>query len=128
MVVLHGCTQTAAGYELGAGWSTLARRYGFALLMPEQTKANNARLCFNWFEPHDIQRGEGEAASIRAMVEQMARAHGIDRKKIFVTGLSAGGAMSAVMLATYPDVFAGGAMIAGLPYGVANNVRQALHA
>uniref|UniRef100_Q07V39 Esterase, PHB depolymerase family n=1 Tax=Rhodopseudomonas palustris (strain BisA53) TaxID=316055 RepID=Q07V39_RHOP5 len=128
VVVLHGCTQTAAGYELGAGWSTLARRYGFALLMPEQTKANNARLCFNWFEPGDIQRGEGEPASIRAMVEQMVRTHGLDRKKIFVTGLSAGGAMSAVMLATYPDVFAGGAVIAGLPYGVANNVRQALHA
>jgi len=128
VVVLHGCTQTAAGYEIGAGWSTLARRYGFALLMPEQTKANNARLCFNWFEPDDIQRGSGEAGSIRAMVEQMVRAHDIDRKRIFVTGLSAGGAMSAVMLATYPDVFAGGAVIAGLPYGVANNVRQALHA
>ena len=61
VVVLHGCTQTAAGYDLGAGWSTLARQYGFALLMPEQ-KANNARLCFNWFEPERHQRGSGEAA------------------------------------------------------------------
>ena len=51
MVVLHGCTQTAAGYDLGAGWSTLADRYGFALLMPEQQRANNPNGCFNWFLP-----------------------------------------------------------------------------
>ena len=62
VVVLHGCTQTAAGYELGAGWSTLARRYGFALLMPEQTKANNANgSASTGSSPDDIQRGEGEA-------------------------------------------------------------------
>ncbi|MBI5127970.1 MAG: PHB depolymerase family esterase [Rhodopseudomonas palustris] len=126
VVVLHGCTQTAAGYDVGAGWSTLARRFGFALLMPEQKRANNPNLCFNWFVPDDIQRGHGEAASIRQMVEHMARTHAIDRARIFVNGLSAGGAMTAVMLATYPDVFAGGAVIAGLPYGVAGTVRQAL--
>ena len=128
VVVLHGCGQTAAGYEFGAGWSMLARRYGFALLMPEQQKANNPQGCFNWFSPEDIRRGHGEAASIRAMVEQMVRTHKLDRKRIFITGLSAGGAMSAVLLATYPDVFSAGAVIAGLPYGVAHNVRQALHA
>ena len=128
VVVLHGCGQTAAGYEFGAGWSMLARRYGFALLMPEQQKANNPQGCFNWFNPEDIRRGHGEAASIRAMVEQMVRTHRLDRKRVFITGLSAGGAMSAVLLATYPDVFSAGAVIAGLPYGVAHNVRQALHA
>lgn len=128
VVVLHGCGQTAAGYEFGAGWSMLARRYGFALLMPEQQKANNPQGCFNWFNPEDIRRGHGEAASIRAMVEQMVRTHKLDRKRVFITGLSAGGAMSAVLLATYPDVFSAGAVIAGLPFGVAHNVRQALHA
>ncbi|MBB1090192.1 PHB depolymerase family esterase [Rhodopseudomonas palustris] len=126
VVVLHGCTQTATGYDVGAGWSTLAERYGFALLMPEQTRANNPNLCFNWFVPDDIRRGHGEAGSIRQMVEHLARTHQIDRARIFVTGLSAGGAMTAAMLATYPDVFAGGAVIAGLPYGVAGTVRQAL--
>lgn len=126
VVVLHGCTQTAAGYEVGTGWSALAERYGFALLMPEQKRANNPNACFNWFAPEDIRRDHGEAASIRQMVEQMARHHRIDRARIYVTGLSAGGGMAAVMLATYPDVFAGGAVIAGLPYGVATNVRQAL--
>ena len=126
VVVLHGCTQNAAGYEIGAGWCTLAQRYGFALLLPEQTRSNNPNTCFNWFAPGDIRRDSGEVGSIRQMVEHMAHSHHIDRARIFVTGLSAGGAMAAALLATYPDVFAGGAVIAGLPYGVALNVRQAL--
>jgi poly(hydroxyalkanoate) depolymerase family esterase len=126
VVVLHGCGQTAAGYDLGAGWSTLAKRYGFALLMPEQSSSNNANTCFNWFNPGDIARGRGEAASIRQMIARMVADHKIDARRIFVTGLSAGGAMTTVMLATYPEVFAGGAVIAGLPFGIASNVREAL--
>jgi feruloyl esterase len=125
VVVLHGCTQTAANYEYGAGWSTLAQRYGFALLVPEQQRANNPNGCFNWFVPGDTQRGHGEALSIRQMVDKMVLDHGIDRRRVYVTGLSAGGAMASAMLATYPDVFAGGAIIAGLPYGAASNVQEA---
>ncbi len=125
VVVLHGCGQTAAGYNHGAGWSTLARRYGFALLFPEQQRSNNPNGCFNWFEPGDTRRDGGEAASIRAMVDRMVRDHGIDRDRVFITGLSAGGAMTSAMLACYPEVFAGGAIIAGLPYGAAGNVQQA---
>ena len=116
VVVLHGCGQTAAAYDFGTGWSTLAKRYGFALLMPEQQGANNANTCFNWFNPGDVARGRGEAASIRQMVARMVADHKIDPRRIYVTGLSAGGAMTSVMLATYPEVFAGGAIIAGLPY------------
>ena len=127
VVVLHGCGQTAVGYDLGAGWSTLAKHYGFALLMPHQQPSNNPQGCFNWFKPEDTRRGEGEALSIRQMVARMVADHKIDRKRIFVTGLSAGGAMTSVMLATYPDVFSAGAIIAGLPYGVATNVREALN-
>ncbi|SDT32486.1 extracellular catalytic domain type 1 short-chain-length polyhydroxyalkanoate depolymerase [Bradyrhizobium canariense] len=126
VVVLHGCGQTAAGYDLGAGWSMLAKRYGFALLMPEQRSSNNANTCFNWFNPEDIAREHGEACSIRQMVARMVRDHKIDPRRVYVTGLSAGGAMTSVMLATYPDVFAGGAVIAGLPFGIATNVREAL--
>jgi poly(hydroxyalkanoate) depolymerase family esterase len=126
VVVLHGCTQSAAGYDLGAGWSALAEHYGFALLMPEQKLSNNANGCFNWFLPEDTTRDHGEACSIRQMIEQMTRKAGIDRRRIFVTGLSAGGAMTSAMLATYPEVFAGGAIIAGLPYGIASNVQEAL--
>jgi poly(hydroxyalkanoate) depolymerase family esterase len=126
VVVLHGCGQTAAGYDLGAGWSTLATHYGFALLMPEQKATNNAHTCFNWFNPEDTKRGQGETLSIRQMIARMVSEHRIDKHRIFVTGLSAGGAMTSAMLATYPDVFAAGAVIAGLPYGVATNVREAL--
>jgi poly(hydroxyalkanoate) depolymerase family esterase len=126
VVVLHGCGQTAAGYDLGAGWSTLAKRYGFALLMPQQQPCNNVNGCFNWFNPEDTARERGEACSIRQMIAHMVRDIGIDPHRIFVTGLSAGGAMTSVMLATYPEVFAGGAVIAGLPFGVATNVREAL--
>ena len=125
VVVLHGCTQTAASYDRGAGWSTLARRYGFALLLPEQQRSNNPNGCFNWFQTGDIERGHGEALSIRQMVGKMVADHGIDPDRVFVTGLSAGGAMASVMLATYPEVFAGGAIIAGLPYKAASNVQQA---
>ena len=128
VVVLHGCGQTAASYDLGAGWSTLAAHYGFVLLMPEQQAVNNGNTCFNWFNPEDIARGEGEACSISQMIAHLVSTHQVDPRRIYVTGLSAGGAMASVMLATYPEVFAGGAIIAGLPFGVATNLREALHA
>jgi poly(3-hydroxybutyrate) depolymerase len=88
VVVLHGCGQSAAGYDLGAGWSTLAKHYGFALLMPEQQFSNNANGCFNWFNPDDTARGQGEAASIREMIARISADHGIDPRRVFVTGLS----------------------------------------
>ena len=128
VVVLHGCTQTAAGYDRGSGWSQLADEHGFVLLFPEQQRSNNPNLCFNWFSPADNARDRGEALSIRQMIGAMVEAHGIDVSRIFVTGLSAGGAMASILLATYPEVFAGGAIIAGLPYGAASNVQQALEA
>jgi poly(hydroxyalkanoate) depolymerase family esterase len=125
VVVLHGCTQTAAAYDRGSGWSELADRYGFALLFPEQQRANNANLCFNWFVPADIQRDGGEVLSIRQMIEAVVTERNLDRKRIFITGLSAGGAMTSAMLAAYPEVFAGGAIIAGLPYGTAATIPEA---
>jgi poly(hydroxyalkanoate) depolymerase family esterase len=125
VVVLHGCTQTPGGYNQSANWTSAADEHGFALLFPEQQRANNPNLCFNWFSPKDSSRGRGEALSIRQMVAAMHERHGTDSKRVFVTGLSAGGAMAAVMLAAYPEVFAGGAVIAGLPFGTARSVPQA---
>lgn len=126
VVALHGCTQDAAVYDHGTGWSTLAEREGFAVLFPEQRRANNANMCFNWFEGGDIARIGGEAESIAAIIDAAVVAHGIDRSRVFITGLSAGGAMTAVMLATWPERFAAGAIIGGLPYGSAIGVRAAL--
>ena len=126
VVVLHGCTQGAAAHAASAGWLTLADRHGFAVLAPEQDAANNPNRCFNWFEPADTMRGGGEAASIHAMIAHMIKTHGLDSSRVFITGLSAGGAMTAAMLAAYPETFAAGAVIAGLPVGAAGNVQQAL--
>ncbi|MBN9033870.1 MAG: hypothetical protein BGO05_28005 [Rhizobiales bacterium 63-7] len=125
VVVLHGCTQTAAGYDNGSGWSALADDYGFAVLFPEQVRANNPNLCFNWFNPGDTRRDQGEVMSIRQMIAAMVSRCGIDKRRIHITGLSAGGAMANAMLACYPDVFAGGAIIAGLPHAIASTVPEA---
>jgi poly(hydroxyalkanoate) depolymerase family esterase len=126
VMILHGCGQTAAAYDLGAGWCQLADQMGFAVLAPEQKAVNNPHTCFDWFNPEDITRDSGEALSIAAMVRSMVETHRLDARRVFITGLSAGGAMASVMLATYPELFAGGAIIAGLAYGAAQNVRDAL--
>ena len=128
VVALHGCTQTAAAYDHGSGWSMLADRHEFALLFPEQQHANNPNACFTWFDPANTKRNRGEAISIRQMIERMIRDHGIDRGRVFIVGLSAGGAMTSAMLAAYPEVFAGGAIIAGLPHGSATTLQDAFEA
>lgn len=128
VVALHGCTQTAAGYAAAAGWASLADRYGFALVVPQQARTNNPNRCFNWFEPKDTARGAGEAASIRAMAARAAEDLGCDPQRAYVAGLSAGAAMAAVLLACYPEAFAGGGLVAGIPVGAARGVREAFTA
>ena len=125
VVVLHGCMQNASGYDESSGWSRLADRFGFIVLYPEQQRANNPNLCFNWFSPTNAARGRGEALSIRQMITAVQTHHNTDPDRVFINGLSAGGAMAIAMLATYPEVFAAGAVIAGLPFGVANSVPEA---
>ncbi|MEU5363177.1 PHB depolymerase family esterase [Streptomyces sp. NPDC005925] len=119
VVALHGCTQNASGYGTGTGWLQLADRWGFSVVLPQQQSANNASSCLNWFETGDIERGRGEAASIAQMVDrQLADVSGAP-SRVYVTGLSAGGGMTSVMMATYPEKFAAGGVVAGLPYGCA---------
>ncbi|MFD4124619.1 alpha/beta hydrolase family esterase [Streptomyces globisporus] len=125
VVALHGCTQSAQVYSDNAGLNTFADRHGFLVVYAETTTANNASKCFNWFQPGDTRRGQGEAASIRQMVAHAATAYGADTGRVQVTGLSAGGAMTSVMLAAYPDVFAAGAVVAGIPYGCGVDVVSA---
>jgi poly(hydroxyalkanoate) depolymerase family esterase len=128
VVALHGCTQSAAAYAAGAGWRDVADRHGFVVVFPEQQSSNNPNHCFSWFVRADTARDIGEALSIRQMIDKAAREFDVDRRRIFITGLSAGGAMASVMLATYPELFAGGAIIGGLPYGSAANVQEAFDA
>ncbi len=126
VVVLHGSTQSAESYDIGSGWSALADECGMALLFPGQRLANNLIGSFNWFATGDSERGGGEPLSIRQMIGQVVEDHAVDPLRVFITGMSSGGAMTSVMLATYPEVFAGGAIIAGLPYGSATNVIEAM--
>lgn len=116
VVALHGCAQQASAYDNETGWVQLANQWKFTLVLPQQQTGNNSSRCFNWFESGDITRGQGEALSIKQMVDKTLADQGADPARVYVTGLSAGGAMTSVMLATYPEVFAGGAIIAGIPY------------
>ncbi|WP_084992070.1 PHB depolymerase family esterase [Streptomyces sp. S8] len=125
VVALHGCTQNAQLYADNSGLDTFADRHGFLVVYAETTTANNANKCFNWFQTGDNRRGRGEAASIRQMVAHATSAYGTDPARVQVTGLSAGGAMTSVMLAAYPDVFTAGAVVAGIPYGCGVDVVSA---
>jgi poly(hydroxyalkanoate) depolymerase family esterase len=124
-VVLHGCFQTARDFAEEAGWTWLAERARLLLVAPEQRLANNGFRCFRWFLPEQSSRGLGEARSIRAMVDKALAEHRVDPTRVFVAGLSAGGAMAAALLAAYPNVFRAGAVVAGLPYGCADTSARA---
>jgi poly(hydroxyalkanoate) depolymerase family esterase len=126
VVLLHGCRQTPESLDAASGFSKLARERGFILLYPEQTKANNAQGCFNWFRPSAVAYDRGELMSIRQMIEYVCVRHRIDRSRIFIAGLSAGGAMTSALVANYPESFAGVAIIAGLPFGAARDAMSAL--
>lgn len=117
VVVLHGCFADATLYDDETGWTELADRWKVALLLPAQTAANEPTKCFGFWKPEDNRRGQGEAASVRQMIDWMRGTHGSDPSRTFVMGHSGGGLFTSVMLATYPDVFRAGAIVAGGPYG-----------
>lgn len=126
ILLLHGCRQEGAAFAAQSGWMALAERLSIPLVIPEQSAANHRHRCFRWYEPEHVTRGGGEAMSIRQMLRHASLAFGSDRRRVFIVGLSAGGAMAAAMLAAYPAVFAGGAVVAGLPVGAATTPAMAM--
>lgn len=125
VVVLHGCGQTADDFDRGSGWTKLARQHGFALLYPEQSSSNNSHGCFNWFRPSSVARDRGEVGSVRQMISMMIDEHDLDAQAVHVMGLSAGGALTAALLAAYPETFRAGAIVGGLPTGAARDAMNA---
>jgi poly(hydroxyalkanoate) depolymerase family esterase len=130
-VMLHGCTQTAASFSAGSLMNRAADRHGFVVAYPEQSREENPSCCWNWFSTSHQARGGGEPASIAGAVRTVAdaaRGWTIDPARVYVAGMSAGGAMAAVMAATYPDVFAAVAIHSGLAYGSARTLPDAMQA
>lgn len=126
VILLHGCGQDPVQFAADSGWIELADRLHIPLLLPQQSEANNAGRCFHWFNPADTERHKGEAGSIAAMTRAAISRFNSDPNRVFIVGLSAGGAMAVALLAAYPDLFAAGASVAGLPVGAARSSMQAV--
>lgn len=128
VVMLHGCTQDPDDFARGTRMNRLAQEHGCYVLYPAQSPAANAQKCWNWFRAGDQRRGQGEPALIAALVDDVAAAHEIDRRRIYVAGMSAGGAMAVILGATYPELFAAVGVHSGLPYAAAHDLPSALQA
>ena len=126
VVMLHGCTQNPDDFALGTNMNALAREQGFMVLYPEQAQEANPQRCWNWFKHNHQRRGSGEPALIASLTSMLVQQHGADARRVYIAGLSAGGAMAAIAASAYPDVFAAAGVHSGLPAGVASNVAEAL--
>ncbi|MEF9999601.1 extracellular catalytic domain type 1 short-chain-length polyhydroxyalkanoate depolymerase [Comamonas sp.] len=128
VLMLHGCTQNPQDFATGTAMNGVAQTANALVLYPAQAQQANPKNCWNWFRPEDQLRGAGEPATLVAMVRDVMRRHPVDERRVYVAGLSAGGAMAALLGREYPDVFAAVGVHSGLQPGAARNVMGALSA
>ena len=126
VVMLHGCTQDPADFALGTGMSALAREHGFAVLYPAQAPEAHPQRCWNWYKHSHQQRGRGEAEVLADMTRTVVAAYGLDTRRVYVAGMSAGGAMAAILGEAYPELYAAVGIHSGLASGAASNLIAAL--
>ena len=128
LLMLHGCTQTADDFACGTGMNELAELHNLIILYPEQSRAENPSVCWNWFRPQDQRRGAGEPSILAALTQQIAEEFKVKRGRAFTAGLSAGGAMAATLGAVYPDIYCAIGVHSGLAHGAAHDVPSAFAA
>jgi poly(hydroxyalkanoate) depolymerase family esterase len=128
LVMLHGCLQDPEDFALGTRMNAIAAEQRIFVLYPAQSEAANQTRCWNWFNAANQRRDQGEPSIIAGMTREIIGSHNVDARRVYIAGMSAGGAMAAIMAATYPDLYAAVGIHSGMPYGAAQNLLAAITA